>query len=1140
MTVGCPACGAEARQGDRFCSACGVALQSSQRVASSKPNDTRSFKAERKQVTILFADFSGFTSFAAHSDPEEVRDWMQSIWSKLDAIVLARGGTPEKHSGDALMAVFGERRAREEDPADAIRAALEMQAWLSEQNAHSSGTRLSLRIGVHTGLVVVGPTNSSGEFLATGDSVNLACRLEQNAPPGGVLVSAATYRHVFGFFDARAMPLLMVKGKSEPIETYLIQRAKPRGLAMQMRRVASVETEMIGRQAELRKLQDVFLCAMQNRTPRAITVVGEGGIGKSRLFFEFQKWIDLLPQFVRLFSARATSETTKLPFALIRDLFATRFEIQDSDSAPVARQKFIHGIIELSGGNLHPESQEELMLDVSCVGQLLGWDFSATPELSGALRDAEQMRHRALRGLGRLLSAMSRWQGPPAVPPVSAILMLLEDLQWADDGSLDVLDSLVRDAGEIPLMILASARPDFFDRRPDWVAAPSNISRIQLEPLNPAQSGSLVKSILARMSEVPPALLEMVTDAAEGNPYYIEEMINMLIDQRVIKPHPDVWHVELGRLAGAQVPATLTGVLQARLDGLASVERSVVRRAAVIGRVFWDDAILSMSKAAEGDTQFPMSGNELDLALQGLRRKELVFRRESSVFAGAVEYSFKHELLRNVAYESLLKKSRRLHHSQVAEWLIARSGERAGEFAGVIASHFELAMRLEESAEWHGRAGQQARRGYAPVIASSHFLKAVQLLPRRLDDRNHQSALLDWQEGLGETLGAQARFTEASEAYAAMCALAQQLAQPLAEARAWNGLAFLHERNGDNRASIECADRAADLAMRALPVGMPERIRSLHIKGWAWYRLGNAAAVLTIGNQTLKLCAAAGDRNGTAVSYKLLGVAQLQLGLYAEADSYFQQGLVLFVALGDRRNVAAMWSNRGEIARARGDYVTAADLYEKALTIAREIGHRESELVYLSNLGAVRVGLGKFAEAERDLQEVMGKTTGPNSCMLAEVLSFLSEACLGQGKLAEAVAAAHRAVVLAKESENLLFLGGAWRALGLCGTHALSGDDHLKDAKGEKLMPNPSPSECFSESLRVFQQIKAEGERARTLRAWGNYELTNGSVASGLQKLQEALDMFSRLDARFEVLEIENLLRRFARSAASESEKTTP
>jgi predicted nuclease of predicted toxin-antitoxin system len=164
------------------------------------------------------------------------------------------------------------------------------------------------------------------------------------------------------------------------------------------------------------------------------------------------------------------------------------------------------------------------MLDVACVGQLLGWDFSATPELSGALRDAEQMRHRALRGLGRLLSGMSRWQGPPS--PVKAILILLEDLHWADDGSLDVLDSLVRDAGEIPLMILASARPDFSDRRPGWVTPWPNISQIQLEPLNPAQSSSLVKSVLTRMSEVPPALLELVTDAAEGNPYFIEEMIS--------------------------------------------------------------------------------------------------------------------------------------------------------------------------------------------------------------------------------------------------------------------------------------------------------------------------------------------------------------------------------------------------------------------------------------------------------------------------------------------------------------------------------------------------------------------------------------------------------------------------------------
>ena len=1133
----CPVCAAEAPVGARFCSACGTALvlptsgAGRPQLEASPP-----LTGERRQVTILFADFSGFTAFAAHLDPEDLHDRMKSLWTGLDAIIGARGGTPEKHSGDAIMAVFGGWRSREEDPAAAVRAALEMQTWLAAQQVETRGGSLQLRIGVHTGLVVVGPSAHAGEFLATGDAVNLASRLEQSAPVGGVLISGDTYRHVYGFFDAQARPLLTVKGKSEPVETYLILRAKPRALALQMRGVEGVETDMIGRERELKCLQDVFRQAMEQRAPQLITLVGDGGMGKSRLLREFQKWIDLLPQNVRFFCGRATAEIATLPFALVRDVLATRFEIHESDLAVVSREKLVRGVTDLLGplGEAGDWSREELTRDIHFLGQLLGWDFSASPHLREILRDVEQIRHRALRGLNRLVTAISRCPAVPPALPVSAILVVVEDLHWADDGSLDLLEHLANHAGGVPLLILGSARPDLFERRPGWGQGRANLVQLLLEPLNLAESAALVENILNKAPEIPPALRELVTDGADGNPFYIEEMINMLIDQRVIQPGAERWQIELGRLVHSRVPSTLTGVLQARLDGLAAPERIVLQRASVVGRVFWDSAIEFMSAERDQAAAVSLFGEnllnrpELERALLGLRQKELLFRRESSVFAGTVEYSFKHELLRNVAYESLLKKTRRRHHARIAEWLMARSGDRTQEFAGLVATHFEHATQPGEAAEWHGRAGQQARLGYGPAIASDHFAKALRLLP--LDDpptQEDQVRRLAWQEGLGETLAAQARFAEALASYTAMRDLAVRLVDPLAEARAWNGMAFLHERHGDNRASIHCAERAEAVAAHAGATGSSERVRAMHIKGWAYYRLGDAPAVLALGEQTLRLCSETGDRRGTATSFKLLGVAHLQLGRYLESDRFFAQGLTLYQELDDRRNAAAMWSNRGECARACGDHQTAADLYVKALAIARDIGHRESELIYLANLGAVRVGLGAYAEAERDLRQVISETTSPNSCTLAEAFSLLSEACLGQDKLPEAAESARRAITLAKESENALFLGGAWRSLGRVVARTM-------DAKLQSLDPGilgadapMNPRSCFAESLRVFEEIKAEGEQARTLRAWGEYEFATGVIASAHEKIAQARNIFLRLGARFEVANAEALLRGF-------------
>jgi class 3 adenylate cyclase/tetratricopeptide (TPR) repeat protein len=1131
----CLACDTDVQSTARFCSACGNPLVQSitGRSSVNDPNP-RLLAGERKQVTILFADFSGFTAFSARLDPEDLRDNMNTIWANLDAIIIAHGGTPEKHSGDAIMAVFGGHRSREEDPAESVRAALAMQTWLKGRKPNNGQSALQMRIGIHTGLVVVGPVEHTGEFLATGDSVNLASRLEGSAPVGGVLISRETYRLVFGFFDVQTMPSLTVKGKSEPVESYLILRAKARGLALQVRGNQKVETEMIGRRQELERLQDEFKLVMHSCRPQMVTVVGEAGIGKSRLFFEFHKRTELFPQYFRLLLGRATNETAGLPFALIRGLFSARFEIQESDPAVLARDKFEHGLTGLleRGAETPVVTREELLQDIHFIGQLLGLDFSASPSIRDILDDAEQIRQRGFHGFSRLLNAISQCPATEQEPKCSGILLILEDLHWCDDGSLELIQHLIRNCPGVPLMMLCSARPVFFERHPGWCEGLPNAVRLNLDSLSISESNALMESILCKTLEIPPALREMVTEGAEGNPFYIEELIKMLMDQKVILPQADQWQIELGQLANTRIPSTLTGVLQARLDGLSPVERWVLQRASVAGRVFWDSAVEQMGSV---DNQKPVAGssfetaigqNEILNALKDLCRKELVFRRESSAFAGSTEYTFKHELLRNVAYESLLKKSRRQYHARFAKWLQDHSGDRILEFAPMLATHFEQAALLAESAEWHGRAGQQARLGYAPANAIVHFKKALELLPKNgTPERALLKQQLEWQEGLVESLGAQARHAEALDACNVVRNMAQQLSDPVAEACAWNGMAYLHERRGDNRASVECAEQAESHALKDPASGQAERIRALLIKGWAFYRLGDVSAVLDLGGKVLELCTQQGDRRSSATSLKLLGVAHLQLGHYLKADRFFEQGLALFGELGDQRNIAAMWSNRGETARASGDYESAVGLYEKALTIARQIGHRDSEFIYLTNLSGARLGIQQFEQAEIDLRQVISQTTAPNSSVLPEACTYLSEACLGQGRLSEAIKMAQKAINLAQESESPLYLGEAWRAMGRIGA-AVSKHRYQTTCAGVVTdLTTTDPVHCFAESLRVFHRVKAAGEKARTLRAWAEYELQQGDREPARKKLLEARNTFQHLGAVHEVTITDVLLR---------------
>lgn len=1140
----CSSCGARLPSGARFCPACGQPAQPILPTAAKEDKGNLRFSVgEFKQVTVLFADFCDFTSFSNKRDPEEVHDYMNSLWKRLDPIIIAHGGIIEKHIGDAIMATFGARQAREDEAGQAVRTALAMQSSLAELPES-----LRMRIGIHTGRVVLGPVGTVGESGPMGDTVNLASRLEESAPAGGVLISHDTYRLVYGMFDVQRLPPLAVQGLDEPVQAYQILGARPRSLARALRGIEGVETQMIGREPELGHLQSALQGVMEARQLQMVTIVGEAGIGKSCLLNEFRKWVEALPQGVRYFCGRATAEMVGLPFALVRDVFASRFDILENDPSAVAREKFERGLAGLLGVNGSASSSlgPESLLQAHFIGQLLGLDFSASPHLRNLLNDAEQIRQRAFHYLSRFFRAITECSaaaqqapgrsgaqaarakgeagtsGLGSVGPVQegrslvplAALLVLEDIHWSDDGSLDLIDYLARTCQGVPLMIVCLARPSLFERRLSWGEGLAGHTRLPLDSLSPRQSRLLVESILRRAPEIPQALRQLVVSSAEGNPFYIEEIIKMLIDQEVIFPAAGAWRIEPKRLAIVQVPPTLTGVLQARLDALLPSERAVLQRASVVGRVFWDSAIERLSSPADRQPALEgtLSKQEILDALAGLRRKEIIFRREASAFAGAVEYIFKHELLRNVTYAGVLKKIRRDYHARVAAWLIDSSGERVSEFTGLVAAHFEQGGRLAEAAEWYGRAGQQARASFAPATAVEFFCKALKLLPaERAAEKPFLVKRMEWHEGLGESLGSQARFGEALEACASMRALAEATGDLAAQARAWNGQAFLQERRGDNRASVQSAERAERLAREAGAVGRLERIKALYLKGWACYRIGDAPAVLALGEQTLNLCAEFGDRPGLVNSFKLHGVAHLQLGHFADADRFFQQGLALSREFDDRRNAAAMLSNLGESARLRGDDQSATELYQKAIAIVQQIGHRDSEAIYLANLSGAHLGLGQFQQAEAQLRQVIALTGVARSAQLAETYSFLSRALLGQSRLTEALKAARHALSLSQETESLLDQGGAWRALGLIAAAMKKPKGPAQEGGTDAKVEVPDPRACFSESLKVFQQMNAEGEQARTLLAWAEFERQDGQAQESRNKSEAARSIFAKL-----------------------------
>ena len=562
---------------------------------------------QRKLVTILFADVVGSTELSALMDPEDMRELLNAYFSRCRTSVERHGGVVEKFIGDAVMAVFGLPLSNEDDPERAVRAGLEI-ARVPEQLEAGAFRGLprsfATRVGINTGEVVIGALGErlKDELVVVGDPVNLASRVQNAAPPGGVLITHGTYRHVRGVFAVQATGPLHLKGLGHPVQAYVVEGARPRSYRMPRRGVEGVETHVVGRSAEIARLREAFRAAVREVECQTLTVVGDAGIGKSRLVEEFETWLEGLPEKVLYLKGRAHPSGLTSPYSLVRDLFALRFQIQDSDQPPEVRHKLELGYAEAfvpRRGQHGEEPSGPRVRAAHVLGRLLGFEFGPSAHLASG-GDARGLHDEALANLREYFEALGQ-RNP--------VVVVLEDLHWADDSSLDLVQRLVASLASLPLFVVGTARPSLFERRPGWLGALRDAGHVELGPLSREDSLALVGQILQRADDPPKELADLVVDTAEGNPFYIEELLKMLVEEGVIRAGGVRWEVELQRLSTLRVPPTLTGVLQARFDSLAFEERTYLQRGSVIGRVFWDRAIeyLELAGDAGGGGREPSS-----------------------------------------------------------------------------------------------------------------------------------------------------------------------------------------------------------------------------------------------------------------------------------------------------------------------------------------------------------------------------------------------------------------------------------------------------------------------------------------------------------------------------------------------------
>ena len=939
---------------------------------------------QRKQATVLFADVVGFTTLSETMDAEEVTELINSLWTRIDRIVSTYGGRIDKHIGDAVMALWGTESAREDDPEQAVRAALAMQA---EVNSFSAAMMdeghlphditLKIRVGINTGPVLLGQVGLTREYTAMGDTVNLANRLEQIAPLGGVLVAHNTYRHVRGVFDTQPMGPLHVRGRNESVQAYVVLTPKPRAFRTTTRGVEGVETRMIGRDSELAILQNAFQEVLYSGQTRVVTVIGDAGVGKSRLLYEFDNWVELRPERVRYFKGRAIPALQSVPHSLWRDLLAFRFDILDSDSPAVALSKFRKG---MGDGDSRGGSQSNSIPHITdIVGHWLGFDFSSSStvaQLSGSPDFAALAQAYFLR-FSRLLATER------------GVAVLLEDIHWADDSSLDLICRLAETIPDAHLLIICLARPSLFERRPQWGERFPGYSEVRLSPLNETDSRALVGEILQRADQVPDSLVDLVVAGAEGNPFYIEELVKMLIEQGVIirKPIPageathldsgaiaETWQIVEDKIGTVTVPATLTALLQARLDCLPPEEHEVLQRAAIVGRIFWDDAVAALMGddgaagveiVGEVEADRPSSSlidrDALHEHLASLVRRELIIHRSRPAFAGIEEYSFKHNLLREVTYETVLIRDRRRHHARVARWLEVNSGARLAEYLGLIAEHYILAGLNNRAAAYLERSGDAAQRNGAYHSARAAFERAIAL---RQDESTE--AISGLRLKLGAVCWNLGDFPAAERSLFMARDFARRAGDIRTQAVALYWLSRVAISRGDYAHARMLLAYGLPLARAADPETLAQMLYGVADVAW---KLGDLDTLQTYITESLSLARAVGNTTLELLALNRLGTMAYLRGELETARSFYQTCLDLSRATGNLEREATALMNLGALAHRQGDPDGGIEHYRAALAHYRELGRSEQVVMALGNLAEAGIERGDFITARHDLRE---------------------------------------------------------------------------------------------------------------------------------------------------------------------------
>ncbi|HEY8018143.1 MAG TPA: adenylate/guanylate cyclase domain-containing protein [Actinomycetota bacterium] len=1030
----CPSCGSENPAGQRFCGECGALLAAPVRATTE----------ERKVVTALFSDLVGFTATSEAADPEDVDRMLSAYAAMAKGHIERHGGVVEKFIGDAVVGIFGVPAAHEDDPERAVRAALRI-AEDAEELEGVGGAALRLRVGINTGetLVRLGVVPGSGERMLAGDAINTASRIQSIAPEMGVAVGLGTYEATEGVFDYEELEPAELKGKAAAVRVFWAKSPLAR-LGTDLTR--SHDTPFIGREIDLALLEGIFEKAVAANAPQLVTVVGEPGLGKSRIVAELGAYVDAKPDLIAWRQGRCLPYGEGITFWALGEVLKAHAGILESDG---------------------PETADAKLQVVLPEGPEREWFRQRLHPLLGIEASSSAEREELFTAWRRFLEHVAE-RGPT--------VLVFEDLHWADEAMLAFVEYLADRADGVPLLIVATARPELFEGHPDYAAGIPNANRINLDPLSARETSRLVSALL-ETSVIPAELQAPILERSGGNPLYAEEYVRLLKDTELLSRRGSGWELQEG--AQIPLPGSVQALIAARLDTLSRDRKEIVADAAVVGKVFWVGAVARMGERSE---------DEVSEVMRELTRKELVRPSRRSSMEGETEYAFWHVLARDVAYEQIPRASRASRHVAAAAWIESKAPARLEDLADVLAYHYTSALELASAAGREDQATELRTPAFRfltlageraleldTATALDAFERALALMSE--GDPQRPTAL----SRFGEAAFHAARYVDADAALEEAIAAFRANGDTLAAARALNArTAVLQRLNAEGVTELrrellswleplppspELLDAMANVAFDLVSTGHPEEaialleramstataaglpipVRALSYRGGARCVLGDPGG-LTDFREAIELGVQAGMGRVTAIIYNNLGVeirnfqgpaAALDVleeglrfsearGLQDGALAVRTSGLPAMLASGDLEGVLEATAVLEEQAERAGDEfdlmeirasrASALALQDRPLDAARYLewqveasgrtGRADFIVANLTCAATVRIVLGQAEEARALLAAIESTPgLGDSDATAVELPAIVRAAlALGEIELAERIA----------------------------------------------------------------------------------------------------------------------------------------